>query len=109
MRHPKSAAGALLAGTALLLAACGGGEADNAADNVVFDTDFGNLGDPSAVETMGNAVDPAVETNGTDAGTGPASDGTAPPPPAPDGQPAGPADVGGDMGGNAAGGTANGM
>ncbi|MEA3017809.1 MAG: hypothetical protein QOI38_2531, partial [Sphingomonadales bacterium] len=55
----KLAAGSMIAGATLLVAACGGGgsEANNAADTNLGNADLGNLGDPSAVETLGNGSD----------------------------------------------------
>ena len=105
MRHLKIAG--LLAGASLALCACGsGGEANNAADDAALNAEIGNFGDPSAVETMGNAAAPPP-ANASDAGE--PANGTAPPPMTTDATPNDPTDVGGDLGGNAAGGTTNGM
>jgi len=113
MRHllGKLAAGSMIAGAALLVAACSGGdgEANNMADNGLGNADLGNLSDPSAVETLGNGTDTGTGGNagtGTDTGTGNTGNtGTG----TDTGTDTDGTDVGGDTGGNAAGGDVNGM
>lgn len=123
MRNVKpTAAMLLIAGTALALTACGdGAETNNSAMNAA-DSGFGNVADPTAVETMSNGTDMnggagAIGT-GTDAG-GNSGSGSG----SGNGQSMGNSNagadsgtgtgtgtnVGGDTGGNAAGGTSNGM
>jgi len=98
MRNPiaRLAAGAAAISAALALAACG---SDTAANNSALDNQGAtelNVGDPSAVETLGNAAG----NIGSDAGTPPAPSNTAGTTPAD--VPADSTDnVGGDTGGNA--------
>jgi hypothetical protein len=125
MRHTKLMAAALAAGTAFALPACGGGgggEANNTAVNAM-ETGFGNVADPSAVETMGNgseAMNGGALGTGNAAGDGAAGGGNASGTGAAAGNSGADAgtgagaagrgtNVGGDAGGNAAGGTSNGM
>ena len=66
----KATTGAMIAGAALLVAACGGGAANNAATNAADNgTEVGNVGDPMAPDTNGmppvdaNAPAPAMDAN----------------------------------------------
>jgi hypothetical protein len=93
MRHSiaKLVAGTLVAGSALALAACGSDSAgNNAAANNFTANELGNVGDPAAVEMIGNA--------GNEAMPAAPANGVAPPPT--DVPMDSPGDVGGDMGGN---------
>lgn len=119
MRHFKLTAASLIAGAALTLSACGGGnsEANNTADNAMFGNDT-NMVDPMAVETMNNGTDMNAggaagstgstggSTAGNSAGTAGTTGNTTG---ATTGTGTGGTDAGGDTGGNAAGGTVNGM
>lgn len=98
MRNPiaRLAAGTAAMAAALALAGCGGGsEANDGAANNVGATEL-NVGDPAAVETIGNGTG----NQGTDAGILPAPSNSAGTPPA-DVPADGTGDVGGDTGGNA--------
>lgn len=108
MRHliGKLATGAIVAATALAVAGCGGdGAANNAATGNAGATQL-NVGDPAAVETIGNAGGGNAATGTPPPTSNPTGDG-APPPPA-DTPVEGPGDVGGDTGGNS-GAAINGM
>jgi len=119
MRHliRKIATGSIVAGAALVVAACGvgGDESNTALDNGLGNADFGNLSDPSALETMGNAGNDGLGAApgpnsgaGSAAGTGtsPTTNNGAATDTGTDG---GGTDAGGDTGGNAAGESINGM
>jgi hypothetical protein len=99
MRHPIGRL-AVTAGAALTLAACGSDDAaDNAAAaNNIVANELSNVGDPAAVEMIGNAGDPAPSA------APPAANGSVPADAPADGT----GDVGGDTGGNA-GAAINGM
>ena len=120
MRHliGKIATCSMVAGAALALAACGGGgnESNSALDNGLGNADLGNLSDPSALETMGNAGNEGLgAAPGPNSGAGSAT-GTGTSPTTNSGAgidsgtgDTGGTDAGGDTGGNSAGGSINGM
>jgi hypothetical protein len=119
MRHFKLTAASLIAGAALTLSACGGGNSDanNTADaNAMMGNDT-NMVDPMAVETMNNGTDTNATggtgstgtTGGSTAGNSAGTAGTMGNSGATTGTGTGGTDAGGDTGGNAAGGTVNGM
>jgi hypothetical protein len=99
MRNPIAslAAGTAAITAALALAGCGSdGAANNSAANNLSATEL-NVGDPAAVEIIGNGTG----TQGTDAGIQPAAPANSAGTPPADVPVDGPGSVGGDTGGNA--------